>query len=67
MPPSLAMPVTPTREFWMHVLEAKIEATIRDEGEMIGWEDDNETVGAGRPRSQAVSFASGLVPSPSGC
>jgi len=45
MPPSLAMPVAPTREFWMHVLEAKIEATIRGEGEMIGWEDDNETVG----------------------
>ncbi|KAK3377207.1 3-hydroxybutyryl-CoA dehydratase [Lasiosphaeria ovina] len=45
MPPSLAMPVAPTREFWMHVLVAKIEATIRGEGEMIGWEDDNETVG----------------------
>ncbi|KAK0643284.1 3-hydroxybutyryl-CoA dehydratase [Cercophora newfieldiana] len=45
MPPSLTMPVAPTREFWMHVLEAKIEATIRGEGEMIGWEDDNETVG----------------------
>ncbi len=39
------MPVAPTREFWMHVLESKIEATIRGEGEMIGWEDDNETVG----------------------
>jgi hypothetical protein len=45
MPPSLAMPIAPTREFWMHVLEAKIEATIRGEGEMIGWEYDNETVG----------------------
>ncbi|KAG8411503.1 hypothetical protein J3458_015560 [Metarhizium acridum] len=29
----------------MHVPESKIKATIRDEGDMIGWEDDEETVG----------------------
>jgi hypothetical protein len=44
-PKSLLMPVAPTRDFWMHVLESKIQATIRNEGDMIGWEDDNETVG----------------------
>lgn len=26
-------------------MESKIRATIRDEGDMIGWESDNETVG----------------------
>lgn len=45
MPKSLSLPVTLTREFWMHVMESKINATIRSEGDMIGWEDDNETVG----------------------
>ncbi|KAG5749517.1 hypothetical protein H9Q69_008737 [Fusarium xylarioides] len=44
-PDSLSIPVAPTREFWVHVLEAKIRATIRNEGDMIGWEDDEETVG----------------------
>ncbi|KAK4185042.1 hypothetical protein QBC35DRAFT_517184 [Podospora australis] len=44
-PDTLSMPVAPTREFWMYVLESKIKATIRSEGDMIGWEDDNETVG----------------------
>lgn len=29
----------------MNVLESKIKATIRNEGDMIGWEEDEETVG----------------------
>jgi hypothetical protein len=29
----------------MHVLETKIGATIKDKGDIIGWEDDEETVG----------------------
>ncbi|KAJ5273311.1 hypothetical protein N7478_008436 [Penicillium angulare] len=45
MPESLSLPVAPTREFWAHVIESKINATMRNEGDMIGWEDDNETVG----------------------
>lgn len=44
-PESFAVPVAPTREFWIHVLESKIKATIRNEGDMIGWEDDEETMG----------------------
>lgn len=45
MPESLYLPVAPTRKFWIHVMEYKIKATIRNEGDMIGWESDNETVG----------------------
>ncbi|KAL8895229.1 MAG: hypothetical protein Q9207_008252, partial [Kuettlingeria erythrocarpa] len=44
-PESFDVPPAPTREFWVHVLESKIQATIRDEGDVIGWEDDGETVG----------------------
>lgn len=44
-PEAFSEPVAPTREFWTHVLESKIEATIKNEGDMIGWEDDEETVG----------------------
>jgi hypothetical protein len=42
---TFTLPVAPTREFWIHVRESKVEATIRNEGDMIGWEDDEETVG----------------------
>ncbi|KAJ6013775.1 hypothetical protein N7540_008366 [Penicillium herquei] len=45
MPESLSLPVASTREFWMHVIESKINATIQNNGDMIGWENDNETVG----------------------
>jgi hypothetical protein len=44
-PAKFTVPVAPTREFWMHVLATKIEATIRNPGDMIGWDDDEETVG----------------------
>lgn len=36
MPEALSLPVAPTREFWLHVMESKINATIRNEGDMIG-------------------------------
>ncbi|KAK4229195.1 hypothetical protein QBC38DRAFT_535203 [Podospora fimiseda] len=41
----MRMDVAPTREFWMYVLEEKIKATIGEEGDMIGWEEDDERVG----------------------
>ncbi|KAL8392575.1 hypothetical protein RB595_002677 [Gaeumannomyces hyphopodioides] len=44
-PASLPVPVAPTREFCVALFTAKIEATIRNIGDMIGWEDDNNTVG----------------------
>ena len=49
------MPVAPTRDFWIHVLQSKIEATIRNPGDRIGWESDEETVGP-RALSAKESF-----------
>lgn len=45
MPPLLRTPVVSTREFWISVFESKIEATIRNMADMIGWEDNEEVVG----------------------
>ncbi|KAI1286590.1 3-hydroxybutyryl-CoA dehydratase [Xylaria venustula] len=44
-PRSLPIPVAPTREFCIALFTSKIEATIGDIGDMIGWESDNCTVG----------------------
>ncbi|POR33051.1 Uncharacterized protein TPAR_06751 [Tolypocladium paradoxum] len=44
-PKLLPIPVAPTRGFCVALFTAKIEATIRNIGDMIGWEDDNNTVG----------------------
>ncbi|KDR79794.1 hypothetical protein GALMADRAFT_241875 [Galerina marginata CBS 339.88] len=44
-PKSLPVSVAPTREFCMALFTSKIEATIGNLGDMIGWEDDNNTVG----------------------
>ena len=45
-PKSLPIPVAPTREFCAALFKSKVEATIKNIGDMIGWEDDNNTVGA---------------------
>jgi hypothetical protein len=39
------IPVAPTREFCVALLESKVKATIRNMGAMIGWESDIVTVG----------------------
>ncbi|KAJ9634519.1 hypothetical protein H2199_008976 [Coniosporium tulheliwenetii] len=44
-PESLPIPVAPTREFCVVLFTFKIEVTIRNIGDMIGWEDDNNVVG----------------------
>ncbi|KAI0103754.1 3-hydroxybutyryl-CoA dehydratase [Nemania sp. FL0031] len=44
-PKSLPIPVAPTREFCVALFTSKIEATIKNIGDMIGWESDNVTVG----------------------
>ncbi|KAH9952260.1 3-hydroxybutyryl-CoA dehydratase [Lactifluus volemus] len=44
-PKSLPVPVAPTRQFCVALITSKIEATIGNIGDMIGWEDDNNTVG----------------------
>ena len=50
-PETLSLPVAPIREFWIRALESKIRATIKNEGDLIGYEDDAETVG---PRALAA-------------
>jgi hypothetical protein len=44
-PDSFPMPVSPTRDFTLMLFTTKINATIRNIGDMIGWESDNNTVG----------------------
>jgi hypothetical protein len=44
-PKSFPIPVAPTRAFCVALFTTKIEATIRNIGDMIGWESDNNTVG----------------------
>ena len=44
-PESLPIPVAPTRDFCIALFTSKIEATIMNLGDMIGWEEDNVTVG----------------------
>ena len=44
-PERLSIPVAPTREFCVALFTAKIKATIKNLGDMIGWEDDDNVVG----------------------
>lgn len=44
-PKSLPVPVTPTQDFCIALFTSKIHATIKNLGDMIAWESDNETVG----------------------
>ncbi|KAL2060466.1 hypothetical protein VTL71DRAFT_9497 [Oculimacula yallundae] len=44
-PKSFPVSVSSTREFCVALVASKIEATIGNIGDMIGWEDDNNTVG----------------------
>ncbi|KAH0580235.1 hypothetical protein H2248_001753 [Termitomyces sp. 'cryptogamus'] len=44
-PETLPLPVTPDREFCVTLFTSKIKATIKNIGDMIGWEEDNATVG----------------------
>ncbi|KAL7939754.1 3-hydroxybutyryl-CoA dehydratase [Trichoderma chlorosporum] len=44
-PDSLPAPISATREFCVTLFTSKIEATIGNIGDMIGWEDDHNTVG----------------------
>ncbi|KAI7977527.1 hypothetical protein EIK77_000477, partial [Talaromyces pinophilus] len=44
-PIHLSTPITPTRDFCIALLNAKIEATITNLGDPIGWPTDNNVVG----------------------
>lgn len=50
-PKTIVVPVAPTREFCVALFTSKIGATIRNIGDMIGWESDGYTVG---PRAAAA-------------
>lgn len=64
MPKDLALPFSPTREFWTVVFHSKIEATIGEEGQMIGWESDNNTVGpeASKAKQSLLRFIPHILP-----
>ncbi|OBS20043.1 hypothetical protein FPOA_11764 [Fusarium poae] len=65
MPAKLPVQVEPTREFWLAVFRSKLEATIKNEGDMIGWEDDNNTVGeeAMKAKQSLLRFLPHMLPS----
>ncbi|KAG5333150.1 hypothetical protein C0989_006195 [Termitomyces sp. Mn162] len=44
-PEVLPIPVSPTREFFVAFFMSKIEATIKNIGDKIGWKENNLTVG----------------------
>ncbi|KAG5338672.1 hypothetical protein C0989_006677 [Termitomyces sp. Mn162] len=44
-PEVLPVPLAPTREFLVAFLMSKIEATIKNIGDKIGWKEDHATVG----------------------
>ncbi|KAH6968941.1 hypothetical protein DER45DRAFT_589472 [Fusarium avenaceum] len=65
MPSELPCPVEPTRDFWLTVFRCKIEATIKNEGDMIGWEYDHNTVGpeALKAKQSILRFLPHMLPS----
>ena len=64
MPAKLPLEIAPTREFWTAVFQAKIEATIGESGDMIGWESDNNTVGpkALKAKQSLLEFIPHILP-----
>ncbi|KAJ2903737.1 uncharacterized protein MKZ38_009389 [Zalerion maritima] len=63
-PKSLPIPVAPTREFCIALFTSKIEATIRNIGDMIGWKSDNNTVGpiAAAAKQSLLRFIPHIIP-----
>ena len=51
-PKSFPIPVAPTREFCIAMFESKIRAIIRNQGDKIGCEDDNYSVGPAAAAAQ---------------
>ncbi|GAM89005.1 hypothetical protein ANO11243_070390 [Dothideomycetidae sp. 11243] len=63
-PLSFPIPVAPTREFCVTLFTSKIEATIRNVGDMIGWEEDELTVGplAAAAKASLLRFIPHMLP-----
>ncbi|KAI5862396.1 hypothetical protein GGS23DRAFT_98537 [Durotheca rogersii] len=64
MPEELPLPIAPTREFWIAIFTSKIKATIGEEGDMIGWEDDHNIVGpvALKAKQSLLRFVPHMMP-----
>lgn len=45
MPKGLPLPISATRDFWLATLKAKVEAMVKNEGDIIGWPGGKVTVG----------------------
>ena len=67
-PATFPIPVAPTREFCVGFFMSKIEATIREIGDMIGWESDNEIVGpiAAAAKQSLLRLVPHIMPADSG-
>ncbi|KAE9379271.1 hypothetical protein N431DRAFT_460549 [Stipitochalara longipes BDJ] len=63
-PKSIPIPVAPTREFCVTLFISEIEATIRNVGDMIGWENDNNTIGpvAAAAKQSILRFIPHILP-----
>lgn len=63
-PTTLPIPVAPTRDFCVGLLTSKIEATIGNLGDMIGWEGDENTVGpiAAAAKQSLLSLIPYIIP-----
>ena len=60
MPKKLPLPISATRDFWLATLKAKVEAMIKNEGDIIGWPGNKVTVG---PKALAAKeFMLRLIP-----
>jgi hypothetical protein len=66
-PEPLPVPAAPTR-FYVALFTSKIEATIRNIGNMIGWEDDNNVVGsiAAAAKQSLLRLIPHIIPADSG-
>jgi hypothetical protein len=67
-PAALPLPVAPTCDFCLALLTSKIEATIGNVGDMIGWESDNNTMGpiAAAAKQSLLRLCTHLLPSDCG-
>jgi hypothetical protein len=64
MPKELPHPIRATRDFWIAMFKAKIEALIKNEGDIIGWEEDHQIVGpkALAAKQSLLRFISHMLP-----
>ena len=66
IPDSFDVPVAPTREFCIAMFNSRIEATIGNLGDMIGWPSDKSVVGpiAAAAKQSLLRFIPHILPKP---